>query len=160
MRSFELAVCSLVEADCSAFLRFLEDNKTVDNVVIQQVLISGLLVIAATRSDVVLKYLLEDDRRFAVGDFDNEHRESQELIRTVTPLMSHRDVGRLEKAICNWSYYSSVHGDRELRHCEAKWIRERRVRMLWSIPNNRLSRAGQKYLRRKSERTQGFRTET
>ena len=87
-KGIEVAVRGYAESETEDFLEFVETNKNTDLSVLHRLLAFGLERIAQQHPTAVLEYLLEDPRRFAVGDRNNMHRESQALISAVTPAVN------------------------------------------------------------------------
>ena len=145
-KSFDVAICRLVETDIAYFLKLVRDNKNVDNLVVHQFLIHGLVLIAGTFPHIVRDYLLESRRRLAVGDLSNVHKDSRRLIGAVVPALSNCDVERLEAAVIDWKWTDDAARDPKNRFQLMKSMREDRLRLLLSFPKSRLSSAGTRYL--------------
>ena len=148
-KGIELAVRGYAESEAEDFLEFVETNKNTDLNVLHRLLAFGLERIAQQHPTAVLEYLLEDPRRFAIGDMNNIHRESQALISAVVPELKNNEALRLERAIKRWPYYRIVpkREDASSRLERRKWTREQRLRLLHVFPVDQLSSSGQRHLR-------------
>ena len=147
--AIEVAVRAFAETNAEAFLRFVATSKHSDLMVLHHLLALGLERIAAEYPDAVLAYLLEEQRRFALGDMCDAHRDSKALISAVAPVLRHDDARRLENTIIEWQRYREAPADEdaESRFKRRKWTREHRLRLLRALPIDRLSHEGQRHLR-------------
>lgn len=147
--AIEAAIRGFAETDADAFIGFVKAEKTTEIEVLHRLLALGLMEIAAERPKAVLEYLLEDSRRFSLGDVFDRHGVSGALIRAVAPALGQADSRRLEDAIVAWSPYRSALPDEtaEVRLERLKWSREHRLTLLRYFPFDRLSRDGQRLLR-------------
>ena len=146
-KAFNIAIESLAEMEVDVFLKFMDHNKNVDSIVVHRILIRGLEIIACRFPHVILDYLLGDGRRLVVGDTWNE--DSQRLIAAAVPNLADRDVLRLETAIVHWKYPDTDNFGMDSpwrRFDRKKLMRLHRVGLLRSLPHNRLSLSGQRYL--------------
>ena len=147
--AIEVAVRGFADSDVEGFIEFVETNKNTDLKVLHRLFAFGLERIVQQQPTAVLEYLLEDSRRFAIGDMNNIHRESQALISAVAPELKNNEALRLERAIKCWPYYRIVpkREDASSRLKRRKWTREQRLRLLHVFPVDRLSSSGQRHLR-------------
>ena len=147
--AIESSIRGFAEAVPGAFLDFVEAHKNSDLEVVHHLLALGLASIATTQPEAVLRYLLGDPRRFAVGNFLDTHADSRTLISTLVPALSNVDAGKLERAILAWEQYRSLPGnvDPKSRFEFQKWTREHRLRLLRSFPFERLSPQGKRHVR-------------
>ena len=146
--AMEIAVRGYAETDTEEFLIFLEKNKSNDLRVLHRLLALGLERVARQHPRKVLQYLLEDPRRFSIGDMYNEHGDTQALLSAVVPSLQEEEALRLEKAIREWTWYREIpqEEDATARRDRLKEIRRKRLRLLRLFPFERLSAAGQQYL--------------
>ena len=146
--AIEMAIRSYAEAEPDEFLEFLQANKDSELKVLHRLLAIGLERIARQYPAAVVEYLLEDPRRFAIGDMLNEHGETQGLISAAVPWMSPDEAFRLETAITGWSWYRTNPGgeDVETRRDRQKEMRTRRLRLLRVFPLEHLSDEGKQYV--------------
>ena len=159
--AIERAIRDLAETEVEYFLKFLHKNKSTDLMVLHRLLALGLEKIAREHPATVLQYLLEDPRRFAIGNINNEHCDSQTLILAIVPSLTNDEAFGLEKAITELMWYrSAAEGeDAGLRLEQQKWTRERRLRLLRAFPFERLSKSGQKHIREEERAFPGVRAE-
>lgn len=147
--SMQVAIRDFAETDIDNFLVFLQQNKNNHLNVVHQLISLGLERIASQHPVLVLQYLLEDPRRFAIGDAFNQHRYSQALISAAVPNLPKKEVLRLETAIKNWNLFvrTSEDQDAKTRRSLRKWNRIHRLRLLRVIPFDQLSLEGQKLVK-------------
>ena len=147
--AIEAAIRAFAETNTEAFLGFVTTSKHSDLMALHHLLALGLERFAAEHPDAVLAYLLEDQRRFVLGDMCDAHRDSKALISAVAPALRHDDARRLENAIIEWQrYHEAPPGDdASSRFKRRKWTRERRLRLLRAFPVDRLSPEGRRHLR-------------
>ena len=143
--SMQTAIRGFAETDIDDFLNFLEQNKNNDLSVVHQLISLGLERIASQQPALVLQYLLDDSRRFAIGDAFNEHRYTQALISAAVPNLQEEEVIRLETAINEWNLFVPTSEDQDAmtRRRLSKQNRIHRLRLLRVIPFDQLSLAGQ-----------------
>ena len=150
-KAIEQAIRKFSEDDPDAFLGFVTDNAGSDLNVVHRLLTLGLERIAARRPQAVLQYLLGDRRRLAIADvwYNDDVSRSIALIAATSPALGNEDACRLEAAIVGWQCY--LH---DLTEYEAKdrlelqrFTRMRRFPLLRAVQFERLSPAGQRYLR-------------
>ncbi len=148
-KAIVIAIRGFAEVEDDVFLDFVEANKNTDLNVLHRLLALGLERVARKHPTPVLKYLLEDSRRFAIGDMNNTHRDSQALISALVPALKDDEALRLERAITAWPQYREVPmgEDAASRRNRGKWTREHRLRLLREFPFDRLSPSGQRHLR-------------
>lgn len=148
-KAIEIAVRGFAESEVEEFLNFVDGNKDTDLNVLHRLLSLGLERIARQHPRTVLQYLLEDPRRFVIGDMSNEHGDTQALISAVVPSLQKEEALRLQMAIEEWTWYRETPEgeDASARLDRLKWIRSRRLRLLRVFPFERLSAEGQQYIR-------------
>lgn len=126
--------------DPSTFLNFLEANESVDLLVVQRLLAQALLALSATYPQVTLEYICSDPRRLVIGPYSDIHKYSKQLIETISPHLNDLQFERLERCIIEWSYYyAQPNDDAKTRHHRLRWNREHRLRLLRSLPKQRVS---------------------
>ena len=147
--SMQAAVRGFAETDTDEFLIFLEQNKKNNLNVVHQFISLGLERIASQRPALVLEYLLDDSRRFSIGDTFNKLRYTQALISAVVPNLPDEEVLRLEMTIKEWNLYkpTSETQDVTIRRSLNRQNRMHRLRLLRVIPFEQLSLAGQKLVK-------------
>ncbi len=148
-KSIQIAIRDFAETDTDEFLDFIEQRKDSDLHAVHQLIALGMERIASQKSARVLEYLLDDSRRFAIGDSSNIQHYTQALISAAAPRLDEKEIRQLEAAIKQWSLISSVAEvpDTETRRSLKKSNRMHRLRLLRVIPFLQLSHAGQKFVR-------------
>ena len=148
IHAIEAAFRAFAETEPEAFLSFVETNKSTEIEVLHHLIALGLEKIASSYSSKVLEYLLEDPRRFAIGDMYDTHKDSGNLISAVVPALGEDDALCLETAIIGWPRYRVIppEEDHKLHFERLKWTREKRLRLLRRFPKERLSTNGQRHL--------------
>ena len=150
-KAFERAIRGFAEEYPDEYLRFVAENDSSDLNLIHRLLALGLERLAARRPQAVLQYLLGDPRRLAIGErwYDEEATHSVSLIAALAPELGVDDARCLEDAILRWQYYSAdaPEGDAESRLHRRRRSRKLRLSLLHALPFERLSSAGQHYLR-------------
>lgn len=143
------SIRSYAEAESEAFLAFFHQEKKSDLRILHQLLATGLVRIAEQHPRIVLEYLLEDPRRFALGDMSNKHGVTQALISVAVPSLRPEEALRLENAVRGWNWFRPSHdvGDAKWRQDRQNWMRMRRLRLLKAFPRDRLSATGLEYVR-------------
>ena len=150
-KAIEQAIRKFSEDDPNAFLGFVTDNADSDLNVVHRLLTLGLERIASRRPQAVVHYLLGDRRRLVIADvwYNDDVSRSIALIAATSPALADEDVSRLEDAIVSWQYYLYDPNDYEVRDRLAlhKFTRIRRLSLLRAVPFERLSPAGQRFMR-------------
>ena len=160
-KAIEVAICGFAETEVEDFLNFVDKNKNTDLNVLHHLLALGLERFGRQYPTTVLEYLLGDLRRFAIGDMNNVHRDSQALISAVVPSLESNQALCLERAITAWPWYREVPKgeDAASRLQRRKWTREHRLRLLSAFPLDRLSPSGKRHLREEERALPGAPTE-
>lgn len=135
------AVTGWAKAEPEKFIEFLATHSLIDLKLVQRLLAKGLTCIAATHPATALDFLCNDPRRFALGAYNDTHRNSRELIDTLVPYLSTEQFARLEAAVVGWRYYyaNPSDDDADVKHRRLRWEREHRLRLLRALPLDRLS---------------------
>ena len=144
-KSMEIAIRSFAETEVEDFLIFFKKHKCSDHIVVHRLLLLGLERIASQQPSAVLQYLLEDTRRFTIGDTFNEHCYSQTLISATAPNLNDEEILLLEKAIKAWNLFTPTSKDIDpaTKLGLKKHNRIHRLKLLRVIPIDRLSSASQ-----------------
>ena len=147
--AIEDAIRNFAETETEDFLDFLERNKESDMEVLHRLLSLGLEKIAKLCPREVLRYLLEDPRRFAIRDKFSKHGDSQALISAMVPSLQKDEALRLEEAIREWTGYRETPKgeDATAKRDRLKWIRQSRLRLLRVFPFEQLTPSGQQYVK-------------
>lgn len=135
------AITGWASAEPKAFMRFVSDHADSDSMLVHRLLTKGLASIAALEPEAALDYLCGDTRRLILGSYSDRHRNSRELIGAVVPHLDAEQFARLENAIVGWHYYFSApqDDDADTRLRRLRWNREHRLRLLRTLPKDRLS---------------------
>ena len=147
--AIKVAICCFAETEPKSFLDFVDKNKNTDLYVLHRLLVLGLVRIAQRHPIPALKYLLDDPRRFAIGDMSDDLRDSRALISATVPSLKSDEALCLEKAIMTWPRYRKVPKDESIKYWlkQRNWMREDRLRLLRAFfPFDRLSPQGQQHL--------------
>ena len=147
--AIETGIREFARTEVEHFLDFVERQKNTDLKVLHRLLSLGLEKSAKPHPKAVLRYLLEDFRRFSMGDVSNDQRDTQALVSAVVPWLEGDEALRLETAIRKWSWYQDApeNEDAAARLDQRKWMRERRLRLLRAFPLERLSPGGKRHFR-------------
>jgi len=143
----------LAESDEETFLEFFEENSHSSLLTVHRLLCRGLRKIAERRPGAILNYLTSDPRNLAIGDYSDVHGESRALIAATAPYLSENSLHELEDCILAWKYCCGVDAtwSAEDRLNRLKWNRQHRLRLLRSLPDDRIS-AETKRIRDEEER--------
>lgn len=142
MNGLLIAVKKLAEKELHAFIQFLNDNTSSDSMIVHRILSSGLEQTAAVEPLLVLEYLLGDPRRLCLGDYNDGHSDTKQLIAAVFPHLNQSDRLRLEMAVLSFNRYKKVPTEwvvEDRRH-RMQWNRQHRLRLLRAFPEEYLSR--------------------
>jgi hypothetical protein len=141
LAAMQSAIVGLSEANPSLYLDFVKQAGSVDAMPVQVLLCRGLCNIAVAEPDACLDFLLEDPRRLIVGNFEDRHKYSRELIAGVARHLSEQQLLRLEDGIHSWTMYrpERIKDDPSTEFNRRKWERENRLRLLKTLPFDRVS---------------------
>jgi hypothetical protein len=148
VRSVEAAIRELAKTDTPAFLSFVKQWEGFDALVIQRLLCRGLIESVDVAPKAALSFLLADPRRLILGHIEDEHADSREMIRALVPRLSDSQVLELEGALLKSNYYERnvPDEDAQTRRLRQTWNREHRLRLLKTVPFDRLSHSTQALL--------------
>ena len=146
--AIQIALRGFAESHAEDYLAFVEKNKNTDLRVLHRLLSLGMKEIAPHHPSAVLHYLLEDPRRFDLGDICNVFGDTQELISALVPSLDKDQALRLELAIRQWTWYRRApENENDAGRLERlKWVRGHRLRLLRVFPFDRLSTTGQQHI--------------
>lgn len=103
-----------------------------ENAVVHRIFIDGLINVVNECTDDVFEYLMNDNRRFTVGqNGDTQDSQSVRLIGHLFPCLTHEQREQLIDKIRGWSKYKS---DIEPGESQLEWDRESRLHLLDAIP--------------------------
>jgi glycosyltransferase involved in cell wall biosynthesis len=130
---------AIIDADAAFALSFVDQWKAEKTLAVHRLLIRALDAALPHSSDASLAYLLEDKRRFVVGDSGAYEDCSAQLIAHLAPELVAEDIRRLEEAAmgsrCVEESAISVDGRRVAHDAN----RRHRIRLLQAIGKERLS---------------------
>jgi len=143
MDSFVYAVREYAKQDFAGFQVFVEDNQTSNALTVHRLIALGLCEAASSDPMYSLDYILGDLRRFSLGNFHEDERETKMLLHVLIPNLSHADCRRLENAILGADLYRDIAGQKEPkdRFYLQKYNRQFRLRLLLQFPKECLSPA-------------------
>lgn len=123
------------------FFSFLKCWETNSLTAIHRMLVVGLRQVSPSSPGEVLKYLLGDKRRMAIGTYNDQHRDSKKLISDLVPNLTYEQIREIETGIKNWSHYCypPSEDDVKTRFERKKWDRGHRLRLLRAIPENHMT---------------------
>jgi hypothetical protein len=146
--AIEKAICGFACASPNDFLTFVDRQATSEMLVVHRLLARGMRLIATEHAVQVVQYLLGDTRRFALGDYRDEHAETRALITAAVRNVDLTTRLLLEQAIRRWEYTRPVQGEvADDRRHRLRWNRQHRIRLLRAFPLRHLSPEGAKLLR-------------
>jgi len=150
--SFMVALRKGVELFASdapdTFVAFADSWKTNELMGIHRVLIRGYIVLSSISPTTSLNYLLEDPRRFSVGDMSNTSWHSTKLIKALIPQLTQTQAQALENQILSWNPRPyQTRETAEDRRLAMKWNHEDRLVLLNAFPKDQLTPTGIKTLR-------------
>jgi hypothetical protein len=136
----EAGIAALAEKEPEAFLSFAAENQASDTLALHRWLAIGYAKLAGLRPRECAMYLLSDQRRLALGSYDDPCKETRALLIALAPHAASEDLILIEDAINNWSYYrDSSELDASARFKRSKWNREHRLELFRAIPEERRS---------------------
>jgi nucleoside phosphorylase len=103
-----------------------------ENAVVHRIFIEGLMNVVGSCPGDVFDYLMNDDRRFSVGQYgDTQQSQSAKLVSKLVPHLDAIQRTQLIEKIRRWSKYKA-----EVEPCESQveWNRESRLHLLDAIP--------------------------
>ncbi|MCA9013816.1 MAG: hypothetical protein KDA77_00670 [Planctomycetaceae bacterium] len=135
------ALRELTSIDPSAFEIFVRNTFCIDAMLVQRMVCLSLVEQDAILVELSLDFLISDPRRLLIGDYQDSHRDSRNLIAKLAPKLSTEQLQQLEQSINNWTMYHSEIPDQtaEDKRDRMKWDRESRLRLLMAIPKHLLS---------------------
>jgi hypothetical protein len=139
--AIDVAVQTVARTSPEQFLEFLASERTKDAVTVQRLLARGLVHLASSHPDVALQFLLEDKRRLELGSYKDQHGDTVRLVQAIVPHLTGAQFAELETAITNWSWIQAddTNYDPEERFQAQKYNRRRRLRLLATLPSERMS---------------------
>lgn len=147
------AIIALTKKAPKLFIAFFNSNVNSPYVTVHRLLCAGLMNLTSLYPDVILDYLITDPRRFVIGDFEDCHKSSRQLITELLPHLDSEGRNKLENSIINWNRYykEDPNASPQDRFERQKWNREHRLRLLRAFPEEYISKEGRQ-LREREER--------
>lgn len=159
IEAFLAAILELAQRDSQGILAFVTQNLKSELLLVHRLLARGLEKIASQAPQVILDYLVTDQRRLCLGDsLSGHHAETKRLIVAVCPYLSPQDREQIENAIRHFNYcrpWENCEPDTRFRLLQHN--RQHRLRLLLAFPGECLSPAGK---RLRDEETRAFSWET
>lgn len=135
--AFVAAITETAKTDPNSFLDITRSSRSTENGPVQRILARGFAAIAVQFPEIAFEFLIEDTRRFMLGNFsDEEPSDTTALVAAIASNWSENGRQKLEAAILSWTEYRP---GVELEDCQRTWDREARLRLLKAIPENLLS---------------------
>ena len=136
------AARAFAESDPDGFAAFTESEKNQEVMAPHIVLSSGLEVIARSRPNFVMDYLLADERRLSLGTSGDHWTETTVGLIAAAYSGASSDLQRqLDRAILSLNRYAGRPFDEEKEDCRAAWNREHQLLLLQAIPSECLEPA-------------------
>ena len=156
--AFDVAIKKYATENTSSFLELVYGSASDDVMLVQRLLARGLCQIASIQPGECLSFLLADERRLVLGDSQNMHKDSTELITAMTPHLSTEERDALEKYIVDFKIYKDRDDDiASARFRTRKHNREHRLRLLNAIPEECLSQTTKSLLLSERVALKGYR---
>ncbi|MEQ9235175.1 phosphorylase family protein [Coleofasciculus sp. E2-BRE-01] len=140
------AILNLAENHRQSFLALLAQNLQSDLLLVHRLLARGLEKISSQEPQIILDYLLGDQRRLFLGDsIEGYHYETKRLISSVCPHLSPDDRVKIEDAIRQFNYYHPWENcDSDTRFQLSQYNRQHRLQLLLAFPDECLSTEGKR----------------
>ncbi len=156
LAAVEDALRAWAQASQDQFGAFLGRESGRDSVLLQRLLCRGVLAIADPLPAAGLQFLLQDPRRLALGDHEDDAADSVALISSLAPRLTPAQALLLETAILGWSGYTvQPDDDAGIRRWRRGSDRRDRLRLLKAIPLDRLTPETGSLVRAEETRFQG-----
>lgn len=141
VEAIKIAIKEYAIASPEDYINFVGDWKNEELLSIQRLLLYGLLEIVGEKPNECFNFLLEDHRRFALGDYSDKFIDTKKLISALVPHLSGERLLELENAIKRYQYYSGDpdNSDIKTRFERKKWARIDRLRLLRAIPLEKMT---------------------
>ena len=130
------AISVLSQKQPEKFIEFFDKNEASDYLSVHRLLSIGLLQIVEKYPKVIFEYLLSDPRRMSIGDYKNEHRYTEKLIKAVVPHLNKDQINVLENAVINWKQccHDNPEWTAKDRLKNVEYNRRHRLRILRAFP--------------------------
>lgn len=134
-----IAVEHLAAEEPDAFLVWSSANGAEDAVPVQRLIAHGLASQSERYAEQTLRFLLDDPRRFRVGDHRAPHGTTTRLMRRAGAYWSAEDVRGFERAIAAYAPAPPGSATPEERRAFSLALRSARQTLLTALPKDRLS---------------------
>lgn len=126
------------------FASIFNSQTSSEAMIVQRILCRALSEITPVPANLALDFLTCDPRRLAIGDCQDDNKDSCLLIESLAEYLMQEQRLKLEESINRWSkYHTVIQGeDVETKQLRKKWDRENRLRILMAIPDHLLSLKG------------------
>ena len=140
LSAIELAVETLARTNPQEFALWAEANSMQDVMAVQQLISRGYAASAESMSSRALNWLLEDTRRFQLGNVHGHRLDTVSLVRAVAPYWTSVDVARFEQGVLRYRPIVPVHlTEPEQRKSFADLVRATKKDLLRAIDAERLT---------------------
>ncbi len=141
LNSVFIAVIKLAEISPEEFKEFATKNECLDYLIVHRIISHALLRIVSYDPIYVLNYLINDSRRFMIGDYIDDQYETKKLVAAVYPKLQNEERLILDNTLLNMKRYKVIKLDWSVkdRFERQKWERQDRLRLLRVIPDDCLS---------------------
>jgi nucleoside phosphorylase len=140
LSAIQIALEELAKRSPLAFAEWSKANSALDAMAAQQLAARGYAAAADQMATASLEWLLEDARRFQLGNAQGHRRDSTELVRAAVPYWSTNEVEHLEQAVLNYRPNPPEHVRKpEQRKVFSDLIRATKKELLQAIGMERLT---------------------
>ncbi len=140
LNAIDLAICAWAKTDAPGYLRFVNDQEASDLLIVHRFLSRGLEHVAESSPSEVVRYLVADPRRLALGPYSDAHKESIELIKALGSVVNPIEFDHIEKMVVEWKHYKPhTEDDAAVRQRRLQSARQHRLRLLRALPIERRS---------------------
>lgn len=142
LAGLRVAVERLASSEMDAFLEWIDTSGSEDAMPVQRLIAHALSSQPEQYAKRALKFLLDDIRRFNLGNIHDSSGTTVRLIRAVAPFWTDIDFARFEKAVLDYepSQRHSLKDVKARQHFK-KFVRWNRLDLLRALPDNRISPA-------------------
>ncbi|MBI5049442.1 MAG: ATP-binding protein, partial [Nitrospirae bacterium] len=139
--SVESAIKNLAENDVDTFWAFYEKLKVEDFFFVQRLLVRGLKKIVTSYPTKAYEFLIEDERRFILGSYQDCHSDTIDIIKLIVPNLDKERLQQIETAISQFNMYKDSWNEESpnIRLDRIRYNREHRLRLLRAFPSEYMS---------------------
>ena len=119
-----------------AFSEFVSESMLNDAMDVQRLLCRALKTAPQSCADVACEFLTSDSRRLALGDYEDEHADSKDLIAACWPHFTETQRVCVDACIDKWSGYlpTALNEEPQSKRWRMSNDRESRLRLRLAIP--------------------------